>query len=150
MEIEIKYLDDCLKEFCFAVDYKTNGAAAIDLRAAIPKEIRILPQGYTMIPTGLAVHMEATDMAALLLPRSGIAVNKGLILANSIGLIDSDYQQEIMIAALNRNFYEEVIIEPYERIAQLMFIPVIRARFKEVNEFSTLNTRGGFGSTGSK
>ena len=154
MEIEIKFFDENIRQ-AYKIEYKTNGAAAVDVRASIKEPITILAGGTTMIPTGFAVHMEQTDIAALLLPRSGLAVREGLVLGNSIGLIDSDFQQEIMVAAWNRNkpgpyskADKSITINPYDRIAQLMFIPVVRARFNEVEDFSTLNTRGGFGSTG--
>lgn len=146
MEIEIKYFDDVIKD-THAIEYQSNGAAAIDVRACMPETMILKPGSDHMVPLGFAIHICNTDVAAVLLPRSGMS-RKGLILGNSVGLIDSDYQQQIYLIAWNRNKDKNFEIKPYSRIGQIMFVPVIRARFKEVEEFSTLTVRGGFGSTG--
>ncbi len=145
MEIEIKYFDDVIKD-THAIEYQSNGAAAIDVRACISESIILEPGQDFMIPLGFAIHICNTDVAAMLLPRSGMA-KEGFVLGNLVGLIDSDYQQEIHMLAWNRGV-RDIQIEPYSRVAQMIFLPVIRAKFKEVKEFSTLTVRGGFGSTG--
>lgn len=146
MEIEIKYFDNNIRD-THSISYKSNGAAAVDVRACIPNEIELKPGMDYMVPLGFAVHMYEQNIAAILLPRSGMA-KEGLVLGNLTGLIDSDYQAQIFMLAWNRRKEREIIIKPYERIGQLMFIPIIRANFKEVDTFTTLTTRGGFGSTG--
>ena len=146
MEIEIKFFDDTIRD-THAIEYQSNGAAAIDVRACIPETIILRPGGDYMLPLGFALHICNTDVCAVLMPRSGIA-KEGLVLGNSVGLIDSDYQSQIFMLAWNRRKDRSIDIEPYSRIAQIMFLPIIRARFKEVEKFSTLTYRGGFGSTG--
>lgn len=148
--------------------YSTDGAAAFDLRAMTDTAICILPSEQVMIPTGIRLNMTTEDcgpdlrISAIALPRSGRGSKEGLVLGNTIGLIDEDYQGEIMIcawarptsghmnAANHRQGGTPVHIEPGERIAQLMFVPVIRPAFKVVAEFSGKTERGdgGFGSTG--
>lgn len=149
MEIEIKYLDETL-ERTYGIDYATPGAAAVDIRACIDVRKTIMPGCTYMVPSGFAIHMEYTGVAAILLPRSGLGAKDGIVLGNTVGLIDSDYQEQIFISVLNRNLNKSVIINPYDRIAQMMFIPVIRPELKEVKQFSTSTNRGGFGSTGVK
>ena len=148
MEIELKFFDDTIRD-THSIQYETNGAAAIDVRACIPHAIELRPGGDYMVPLGFAIHIFDTDIAAVLLPRSGIA-KEGLVLGNCVGLIDSDYQSQIFMLAWNRRKDREIIISPYERIGQLMFLPIVRARFVEVDNFTTLTRRGGFGSTGKK
>lgn len=146
--------------------YSTDGAAAFDLRAMVDEAICILPSEQVMIPTGIRLNMaygsNLTNIAAIVIPRSGRGSKEGLVLANTIGLIDEDYQGEIMIcawarptsghinAANHRQGGTPIRIEPGERIAQMMFVPVIRPAFKVVVEFSAKTVRGdsGFGSTG--
>ncbi len=147
MEIEIKFFDDKIKDK-FKVEYQSQGSAAVDVRAVLEQPYRLLPGGAFLIPTGFAVHISETDVAGILMPRSGFAYKEGLILANTVGLIDSDYQSQIFVAALNRNTKAEILINPYDRIAQLMFVPIVRARLKQVDEFTDYTKRGGFGSTG--
>ena len=149
MEIEIKYWDKNIQK-AYKVEYKTQGSAAVDLRACIDKPHRLLPNGTMLIPAGFSVHIHDTDVAAVILPRSGFAAKEGLVLANTIGLIDSDYQKQIFVAAMNRSQRNEILINPYDRIAQMIFTPIVRARFKEVEEFTKYTTRGGFGSTGKR
>ena len=144
--------------------YGSQYAAAIDLRAAINEAITILPGEQALIPTGVRLNMMGGDlsMAAIALPRSGKGTKEGLVLANTAGLIDQDYQGEIMLACwarptsghlnpiINRLGGNPVHIEPWERIAQLMFVPVLRVGFNVVSKFSGDTKRGndGFGSTG--
>lgn len=139
----------------------TKGAAAFDLQAAriinddgtvtdITEEIVIAPGKTLKIGTGIAIHMQRTDVAATILPRSGRG-SKGLVIGNLVGLIDSDYQGEIIVCLWNRNLEEgNQSIKPLERIAQLMFIPVLQVSFDEVEEFTETSDRGegGFGSSG--
>lgn len=146
MEIEIKFFDEVIKD-THDVQYQSNGAAAVDVRACIPQSIILKPGSDYMVPLGFAVHIFDTDVAAVLLPRSGVS-KEGLVLGNLVGLIDSDYQSQIFMLAWNRRKDRDIQINPYDRIAQLMFLPVVRARFVEVDKFSTLTRRGGFGSTG--
>lgn len=130
--------------------YATAGAAAIDLQAAIDKPITIYEgKKSILIPTGLKIHSGDKSVASLILPRSSTGHKKGLVLGNTVGLIDSDYQGELMVAASVRPGYEFYTIEPYERFAQLMFVPVVIANFIEVEQFEEQSVRGagGFGST---
>ena len=147
MEIEIKYFDEALKEK-YGLEYKTVGSAAFDVRACIRTPERIMPGGVYMVPLGFAMHIADVDVAAILLPRSGIGSKEGVVLGNTIGLIDSDYQSQVFAAIMNRNKREEILIKPYDRIAQMMIVPVIQAKFKAVEKFTALTKRGGFGSTG--
>lgn len=130
-------------------EYSTNGAAGIDLKVAIEKNIIILPKMVKLIPTGIAIHIKDKNIAGIILPRSGLGHNKGLILGNTIGLIDSDYQGEIMLSCFNRS-NKSITITPLMRVAQLIFIPIIHANFMIVNEFCNKTKRNdqGFGHTG--
>lgn len=128
--------------------YSTKGSAALDLRACLDESITLKPGDQTLIPTGIAIFMENTNMAATILPRSGLGHKHGIVLGNLVGLIDSDYQGELMVSCWNRGT-TEFTIEPGDRIAQLMFVPVIRAEFDLVESFeATERGTGGFGSTG--
>ena len=148
--IEIKYLNDKFRTG--EVDkpnFATDGASAIDLRN-MSGEIKVLePSEVVLVPTGISVNMSNPHFAAMLLPRSGLGHKKGIILGNTVGLIDSDYTGEIYISVWNRS-KEIVCFEPEERIAQLMFVPVLRPVFKEVEQFTETTERGegGFGSSG--
>lgn len=129
----------------------TPFAAAVDLVAAIPKALILTPgMPATLIPTGIAIYLGVASVAALLLPRSGLGHKKGLVLGNLVGLIDGDYQGQVMISAWNRG-EEYIEIKPYERIAQMVVVPVIQPQFELVDEFRTVTYRGegGFGSSGS-
>lgn len=137
--------------------YATPGAAAIDLRAMVAERILLLPGQQVMVPTGLRLHAVGADgeyvrMASIAMPRSGRGSKEGLVLGNTVGLIDGDYQGEVLLCVWARPFFnsEAVTIEPGERIAQLAFMPVVQAPFKVVQEFSSATERGGegFGSTG--
>ncbi len=158
MQAEIKILDERIK----TPEYETAGAGAIDLRAAIYKPVKILPNQCELIGTGIAIHIGSIDsaegdepnpeftLAGAIIPRSGLG-NRGLVLGNLVGLADADYQGEIKVSLWNRGS-EVFIINPLDRIAQMMIVPVIRPSFKVVDQFSSTSSRGngGFGSTGVK
>jgi len=145
MKIEIKRLD----EKVMLPAYETSGAAAVDLRANISKAVKLDLGETALIPTGIAINIHDVEAAALIMPRSGLGHNYGIKLGNSVGLIDSDYQGELKVSIKNtgNGLYK---ISPQDRIAQMLFVPVIRAEFVEVDEFSSSTERGegGFGSTG--
>lgn len=143
MKIEIKRLDAT----AIIPTYATEKSAAVDLRANISKAMTLDLGETALIPTGLAINVFDGEVAALILPRSGLGHNYGIKLGNSVGLIDADYQKELFVSIKNTGtgVYK---INPQDRIAQMLFTPVIRAEFVEVEEFSTLTDRGGFGSTG--
>jgi dUTP pyrophosphatase len=151
--IEIKVLDLRLHEWGLP-KYQTPLAAAIDLFACIDQPLQLKPQeAAVLVPSGIALHMDSLDFCAVILPRSGLGHKKGLVLGNSVGLIDADYTAQCFISVWNRNpanSNEVITIQPGERIAQMMFLPVVRPEFKVVDEFSTTSQRGGggFGSTG--
>jgi dUTP pyrophosphatase len=153
MKIQLKIIDDKLGSEYPIPAYATNGSAGIDLRAMIDDSIILFPGETILIPSGIAVHIEDPNYAAIVLPRSGLGHKKGIILGNSVGLIDSDYQGEIFISCWNRNDPGKANpykIEPGERIAQLVFIPVKQVQFEVVKEFvQTDRGEGGFGSSGS-
>lgn len=148
MYINIKILNQKIKNQIPA--YATSGSAGLDLRAAIDEPITLNPGQTTLIPTGLAIHLDNAQFAALILPRSGLGHKHGIVLGNLVGLIDSDYQGELMISTWNRG-QTAFTIEPFERIAQLVIVPVVQAQFKIVENFDE-SDRGnnGFGSTGVK
>ena len=128
--------------------YATEGSAGLDLAADIEAPLKIEPGTTDLIPTGLAIHLGDPRTAALILPRSGLGHKHGLVLGNLVGLIDSDYQGELMVSCWNRS-QTAFIIEPGMRIAQLVIVPVIQAEFEEVDAFEQSDRgSGGFGSTG--
>jgi dUTP pyrophosphatase len=151
--IEIKVLDQRLHEWGLP-KYQTPLAAAIDLFACIDEPLQLQPQqAAVLIPSGIALHMDSSELCAVILPRSGLGHKKGLVLGNSVGLIDADYTAQCFISVWNRNPADSnatITIQPGERIAQMMFLPVVRPTFTVVEEFSTTSQRGsgGFGSTG--
>jgi len=148
MNIDIKILNTLIKDQLPA--YATTGSAGLDLRAAIDAPIVLEPGQTTLIPTGLAIHLDDANYAALILPRSGLGHKHGIVLGNLVGLIDSDYQGELMISTWNRG-QTTFTIEPFERIAQLVIVPVVQATFNLVEEFGQSDRgTGGFGSTGVK
>ena len=145
-EVELKILNPKISNHLPA--YATIGSAGLDLRACIDTVITLQANETTLIPTGLAIHLANPDYAALLLPRSGLGHKHGIVLGNLVGLIDSDYQGELKVSVWNRGT-TPFTIEPMERIAQMVIVPVIQATFKVVNEFATSERgEGGFGSTG--
>lgn len=148
MKINIKILDESLFHEYGYPEYATIGSAGIDLRAAIENELTIEPASSVLIPTGWSMHIGNPNVAAIILPRSGLGHKQGLVLGNLVGLIDSDYQGQIMVSLWNRST-EIRTIKRGDRIAQLVFIPVSHATFNVVEEWEeTERGEGGFGSTG--
>ncbi|HEY0973416.1 MAG TPA: dUTP diphosphatase [Solimonas sp.] len=128
--------------------YATDGAAGLDLRAILDAPLTLKPGDTTLIKTGLAIYIEDPSLAAVILPRSGLGHKHGVVLGNLVGLIDSDYQGELMVSCWNRG-QAEFVINPGERIAQLVFVPVVQAAFDVVTDFAASQRgEGGFGSTG--
>jgi len=146
-KVEIRLINKLIKSVPV---YSTDGSAGLDLRAAIDDKINLGPDETILIPTGLSVYIKNKDYAATILPRSGLGHKKGIVLGNLVGLIDSDYQGELMISCWNRSV-NEYIINPLDRIAQLVFIRVEHPRFEIVDAFDQTD-RGdkGFGSSGTK
>jgi len=144
--IEIKLLDARMAEHLPA--YATSGSAGLDLRACLDAPMLIEPGQATLIPTGLAMHIGDPGLAAMLLPRSGLGHKHGIVLGNLVGLIDSDYQGPLMVSCWNRG-REPFTVQPMERIAQMVIVPVVQARFRRVEAFAESSRgEGGFGSTG--
>lgn len=147
--LQVKILDKRLGNEIPLPCYQTAGSAGMDLRSCTTKPLTIAPGETELIPTGLAIHLASADMAALILPRSGLGHKHGIVLGNLVGLIDSDYQGELMVSCWNRGS-ESFTVEVGDRIAQLVIVPVIQANFELVDEFQdTSRGSGGFGSTGS-
>ena len=148
--IQLKIMDKRLGAEFPLPKYETQGAAGLDLRACIDAPIEISPHETKLIPTGLAIYISDPAFAATILPRSGLGHKHGLVLGNSVGLIDSDYQGQLMISCFNRG-KAAYTVKPGERIAQLVVLPVVRADFALVDEFTESERGvGGFGSTGVK
>jgi len=147
-KIQLKVLDSRLGDTIELPDYATSGSAGLDLRACIDENI-ILNSGETvLIPTGLAIHIDDPSLASVLLPRSGLGHKHGIVLGNLVGLIDSDYQGQVFVSCWNRGQTPfEIVVG--ERIAQMVFIPVVQVGFEKVEEFSSSERgSGGFGHTG--
>ena len=146
LQVELKILDARIKEAMPA--YATSGSAGLDLRACIDAAITIEPGETTLIPTGMAIHLADPGYAAMILPRSGLGHKHGIVLGNLVGLIDSDYQGQLFVSCWNRS-QTAFVMNPMERMAQLVIVPVVQANFKLVDEFDA-SDRGeaGFGSTG--
>ena len=146
MNIDLKILDARLRERLPA--YATAGSAGLDLRACLDGALTMAPGQTELIPTGMAIHIADPGYAALVLPRSGLGHKHGIVLGNLVGLIDSDYQGQLMVSCWNRGA-TAFTIEPFERIAQLVIVPVLQAKFTVVEQFdSSARGAGGFGSTG--
>lgn len=146
--VQIKILDPRLGTEFPLPDYATPGSAGMDLRACVDDVLTIAPGETRLIPTGFAMHMEESGMAAVILPRSGLGHKHGIVLGNLVGLIDSDYQGQVFVSCWNRS-NDDFEIEPGARIAQLVFLPVIQAHWRRVDEFETSDRGGGgFGHTG--
>lgn len=144
--IEVKVLDPRMAEQMPA--YATPGSAGLDLRACLDAPLVLEPGQATLIPTGLAIHIGDPGLAAMILPRSGLGHKHGIVLGNLVGLIDSDYQGPLMVSCWNRGG-AAFTVQPMERIAQLVIVPVVQARFERVDEFAASQRgEGGFGSTG--
>jgi dUTP pyrophosphatase len=146
--IQIKILDPRIGDTIPLPTYATSGSAGIDLRVCIDNSLQIASQETILLPTGLAIYIADPHLAAVILPRSGLGHKHGIVLGNLVGLIDSDYQGELKISCWNRN-QEHFTINPGERIAQLVFLPVVRATFNLVDAFVESDRgEGGFGSSG--
>lgn len=147
-EVDIKILDPRVgKEFPLP-EYATQGSAGMDLRAILDDETLLNPGETLLIPTGIAIHIENNNMAAVILPRSGLGHKHGIVLGNLVGLIDSDYQGQLFVSCWNRGD-TAFTIKPGERIAQLVFVPVVQANFNLVESFEqSQRGEGGFGHTG--
>jgi len=144
--IDVKLLDPRMADFLPA--YATPGAAGLDLRACLDQALVLAPGQAALIPTGLAIHIGDPGLAAMLLPRSGLGHKHGIVLGNLVGLIDSDYQGPLMVSCWNRSA-EPFTVQPMERIAQMVIVPVVQAAFRRVDSFdATQRGEGGFGSTG--
>jgi dUTP pyrophosphatase len=147
-DIDLKVLDPRIAEHLPA--YATDGSAGLDLRACVDAPIALEPGQAVLIPTGLAIHIGDPGLAAMLLPRSGLGHKHGIVLGNLVGLIDSDYQGPLMVSCWNRGL-ATYTVQPMERIAQMVMVPVVQARFRRVESFeSSLRGAGGFGSTGAQ
>ena len=144
--VDLKGLDARLAQQLPA--YATPGSAGLDLRACLDAPVTLEPGQTTLIPTGLSIHLADPGLAALILPRSGLGHKHGIVLGNLVGLIDSDYQGQLMVSCWNRG-QTAFVINPMERIAQLVLVPVVQATFRVVDDF-VVSARGdgGFGSTG--
>jgi len=146
--IQIKAIDSRLGSEIPLPDYATDGSAGMDLRACIDEVMTIQAGETQLIPTGFAMHMEDTGLAAVILPRSGLGHKHGIVLGNLVGLIDSDYQGQVYVSCWNRSD-SAFSIEPAARIAQLVFLPVVKAKWRQVSEFEFSDRgEGGFGHTG--
>ncbi|MDO5288182.1 MAG: dUTP diphosphatase [Pseudomonadota bacterium] len=146
MNIDIRILDERLRAQMPA--YATSGSAGLDLRACLAEPLTLAPGAWQLVPTGMAMHLADPGYAALILPRSGLGHKHGIVLGNLVGLIDSDYQGQLMVSAWNRSA-TAYTIEPMERIAQLVIVPVVQATFNVVDEFlASERGEGGYGSTG--
>jgi dUTP pyrophosphatase len=144
--IALKVLDERIRPYLPA--YATPGSAGMDLRACIDAPIALQPGQAELIPTGIAIHIADPGLAAVILPRSGLGHKQGIVLGNLVGLIDSDYQGPLMVSCWNRA-QAAFELKPMERLAQLVLIPIVQARFQEMEGFaSSTRGQGGFGSTG--
>lgn len=144
--IDVKILDSRLNDN--PPHYATPGSAGLDLRACLDAPLELLPGQTVLVPTGMAIHLADPGLAAMILPRSGLGHKHGIVLGNLVGLIDSDYQGPLMVSCWNRGS-TAFTVQPMERIAQLVIVPVVQARFNVVGEFgASQRGEGGFGSTG--
>lgn len=145
-QIDVKILDARLNNDL--PGYATPGAAGIDLRACIDTAMELAPGQTELVPTGMAIHIGRADLAAMILPRSGLGHKHGIVLGNLVGLIDSDYQGQLFVSMWNRGS-QPFVVNPLERIAQLVMVPVVQVAFNIVEEFAASERGvGGFGSTG--
>jgi dUTP pyrophosphatase len=146
MKLDLKILDERMREQLPA--YATTGSAGLDLRACLDEPLTLKPGETALVPTGLAIHVGDPGYAALILPRSGLGHKHGIVLGNLVGLIDSDYQGQLMISTWNRG-ETTFVLNPMERLAQLVIVPVVQAEFNIVDDFAESDRgAGGFGSTG--
>jgi dUTP pyrophosphatase len=145
-QIDLKILDPRMKDFLPA--YATGGSAGLDLRACIDAPLCLAPGQTVLVPTGLAIHIGDPGYAAMILPRSGLGHKNGIVLGNLVGLIDSDYQGQLMVSTWNRG-QSTFTLQPMDRLAQLVVVPVVQVGFNLVEEFASSDRGvGGFGSTG--
>ncbi|PZQ66124.1 MAG: dUTP diphosphatase [Variovorax paradoxus] len=148
MKIDVRVLDARMKDEL--PRYATPGSAGLDLRACLAEPLTLAPGACELVGTGLAIHLADPGFAALILPRSGLGHKHGIVLGNLVGLIDSDYQGELKISAWNRS-QSAFVIQPMERLAQLVVVPVVQAQFNLVDAFApTERGEGGYGSTGTR
>ncbi|QEA11797.1 dUTP diphosphatase [Comamonas flocculans] len=146
MLVDLKILDERLRSQM--PGYATAGSAGLDLRACLEQPLELVPGQWELVPTGMAIHLKDPGFAALILPRSGLGHKHGIVLGNLVGLIDSDYQGELMVSCWNRSA-TAFTMQPMERLAQLVIVPVVQAQFREVEEFVASDRgRSGYGSTG--
>lgn len=144
--IDVKILDNRLRDN--PPHYATPGSAGLDLRACLEAPLHVAPGQATLVPTGMAIHLADPGLAAMILPRSGLGHKHGIVLGNLVGLIDSDYQGELMVSVWNRG-HDSFTLNPLDRIAQLVVVPVLQVGFNIVDEFDVSKRgEGGFGSTG--
>ncbi|NHB96406.1 dUTP diphosphatase [Photorhabdus stackebrandtii] len=147
-KIDVKILDPRIGQEFPLPTYATPGSAGLDLRACLNNAVELAPGQTELLPTGLAIHIGDEQLAAVILPRSGLGHKHGVVLGNLVGLIDSDYQGQLMVSVWNRSD-KTFTIEPGERIAQMVFVPVIQAEFNLVEDFETSERgSGGFGHSG--
>ncbi|MFL6563926.1 MAG: dUTP diphosphatase [Burkholderiales bacterium] len=145
-KLEVKILDERIRGML--PHYATAGAAGLDLRACIDKELRLEPGDSRLVSSGIAIHVADPGYAAIILPRSGLGAKRGIVLGNLVGLIDSDYQGPLMVSVWNRG-REPFTVQPMDRIAQLVVVPVVQVEFEVVEDFAaSARGAGGFGSTG--
>ncbi|APF04131.1 TPA: dUTP diphosphatase [Legionella pneumophila] len=146
--IQLKILDSRIGDTIPLPAYATDGSAGLDLRVCISEPMQVAPQQTVLLPTGISIYIADPKLAAVILPRSGLGHKNGIVLGNLVGLIDSDYQGELKISCWNRS-QEHFTVNPGDRIAQLVFIPVVQASFEVVNQFTESSRgEGGFGSSG--
>jgi dUTP pyrophosphatase len=146
MQVDVKVIDPRMTDQLPA--YATPGSAGLDLRACLDAPLTLLPNAWQLVPTGIAIFLKDPNFAAMILPRSGLGHKHGIVLGNLVGLIDSDYQGQLMVSAWNRSTVA-FTIAPLERIAQLVIVPVVQAQFRVVTEFAASQRgEGGYGSTG--
>ena len=146
MKIDVRIIDSRMADQLPA--YATSGSAGLDLRACLSEPLTLQPNAWQLVPTGIAIYLADPKFAALILPRSGLGHKHGIVLGNLVGLIDSDYQGQLMVSAWNRSDVA-FTMAPMERIAQLVIVPVVQAQFNVVSEFPTSQRgEGGYGSTG--
>ncbi|HID9520507.1 TPA: dUTP diphosphatase [Acinetobacter baumannii] len=148
MKVQVKLLDPRLGKEWPLPSYATAGSAGLDLRACLDEAIEIEPGQTVLVKTGMAIYIHDVNFAGLILPRSGLGHKHGIVLGNLVGLIDSDYQGELMVSVWNRG-QTTFRLEPGERLAQYVLVPVVQAEFEQVEEFEeTIRGAGGFGHTG--
>jgi len=147
-KVELRILDPRLGRDFPLPDYATAGSAGVDLRACVDETLTILPGQTVLVPTGMAIHIAEPGLAAVILPRSGLGHKHGIVLGNLVGLIDSDYQGQLMVSCWNRGS-DAFELEPGVRLAQMVFVPVVQVGFEVVEEFRASDRgAGGFGHTG--